>query len=511
VLEEERKYEVDGGFRLPDLTECVPEGGRLIVRPPQKLRATYYDTADLRLARAGASLRHRRGDDEPWTVKLPTAAPGVRNEISAPGPSTAPPERLLQLVLVYTRGAAVGPVIVLNTLRQAYQLCDRDDRVAVEVVDDTVTVTEGRRITLKFREIEVERKAGKARLLDTVEEALRDAGATVAGFTPKHVRALGLPALDPPDWPVPPLRPPKRSATTAEVVAAALQRDIARIVTHDPLVRLRAPVGRDDTAVHQMRVGCRRLRSDLRTFGPVLDRDWAAGLRREVGWLADALGAARDAEVLRARLRRTAEMDPLVTLDEPSILRIDADLAARHEDALAALDKVMCDERYVRLLDALLEAATAPRFTEAAQEPAETQLPALVRKPWRTFAFGSGGTPGAEQLDPAAPDKDWHAARINGKRARYAIDAVAAVLGGEAAVLSSSLAAVQDLLGEHQDAAVAAETWLAIANADPDDHALAVTAGRLCERERAAVRAAREAFPAAWRKASRRRLTQWLM
>jgi len=148
VLEEERKYEVDAGFRLPDLTECAPEGGRLIVRPPQKLRATYYDTQGLRLTRAGASLRHRRGDDEPWTVKLPTDAPGVRNEISMPGPSTVPPGRLLDLVTIYTRGAGVEPVTVLNTVRQAYQLCDRDDRVAVEVVDDTVSVSDGRRVAM---------------------------------------------------------------------------------------------------------------------------------------------------------------------------------------------------------------------------------------------------------------------------------------------------------------------------------------------------------------------------
>jgi CHAD domain-containing protein len=508
-LEEERKYEVDGRFTLPDLTECVPEEGRLIVRPPQKLRATYYDTADLRLARSGASLRYRRGDDEPWTVKVPTDAAGVRNEISMAGAPASPPERLLDLVTSYTRGAAVGPVILLNTVRKAYQLCDRDDRVAVEVVDDTVTVNEGRRVTLKFREIEVERKAGKAKLLDRLEAALRDAGASVGGFTPKHVRALGLPALDPVDWPAPPSRLSKQP-TAAEVVTAAIQRDIQRIVAHDPLVRLRAPVGRDDTAVHQMRVGCRRLRSDIRTFGPVLDHDWASDLRRELGWVADALGAARDAEVLRTRLRRTAELDSLVHLDEASIVRIDADLAARHEDALAALDKVMCEERYHRLLDALLDAATAPRLAADAQKPAEVLLPSLVRRPWRAFAFGGNGVPGADQLKPGSPDTDWHAVRINGKRARYAVDAVAAVLGGEAAMLASALGTVQDLLGEHQDAAVAAETWLAIANADPDDHPLAVTAGRLYERERAAVRAARASFPSAWRKASRRRLTEWL-
>jgi CHAD domain-containing protein len=509
VLEEERKYEVDAAFAMPDLTECVPDGGRLIVRPPQKLRATYYDTSDLRLARSGASLRYRRGDDEPWTVKLPTEAPGIRNEISMAGSPSTPPERLLDLVTSYTRGAPVSPVTVLSTHRLAYQLCDRDDRVAVEVVDDTVTVSEGRKTVLKFREIEAERKAGKAKLLDRVETALHDAGATVGDFTPKYVRALGSPASEPTDWPEAPVRMSKHP-TAADVVTAAVQSDIARIVAHDPLVRLRAPVGRDDTAVHQMRVGCRRLRSDLRTFAAILDRDWANELRRELAWLAHALGAARDAEVLRSRVLRTAGTDPLIPLDDASVARIDADLAARHEDALQALDKAMCEERYHRLLDSLLDAARSPRLGRRAEDAAEVVLPGLVGLPWRRFAFGGNGVPGAGQLDPEAPDTAWHAVRVNGKRARYAVEAVASVLGGEAAALASELAKVQDLLGEHQDAAVAADTWLAIANADPDDHALAVTAGRLYERERAAVRSARAAFPSAWRNASRRRLTEWM-
>jgi CHAD domain-containing protein len=509
MLEEERKYEVSAGFVLPDLSECAPEGGRLIVRPPQKLRATYYDTSDLRLARAGASLRFRKGDDEPWTVKIPTDAVGVRNEISMAGPASAVPERMLELVTAFTRGASVAPVTVLNTVRNAYQLCDRDDRVAVEVVDDTVTVQEGRRVVLKFREIEAERKAGRAKLLDRVEATLRDAGAVAGEFTPKHVRALGLAALDGPDWPAPPARLPKR-ATAAEVVTAAIRRDIIRIVNHDALVRLRSTIGQNDTAVHQMRVGCRRLRSDLRTFATLLDRDWTARLRGELGWLAAALGQARDAEVLRVRLRQTAATDPLAPLDEAAVARIDADLAVRHEDALQALDKVMCEARYNRLLDTLLDAAREPRLNERANQPAEAVLPGLVGRPWRRFAFGGNGFEGAGQLDPLGPDDTWHAVRIHGKRVRYAVEAVASVLGGEASELARALAGVQELLGEHQDAAVAAQTWLAIANSDPDDHALAVTAGRLYERERAAVRRVRDAFPRAWRLASKRRLTEWM-
>jgi CHAD domain-containing protein len=509
VLEEERKYEVAAGFTMPDLSECVPEGGRLIVRPPRRLRAIYFDTTDLRLARAGACLRYRRGDDEPWTVKLPTEVAGARTEVSMAGPAGTPPERLLDLVTVYTRGAPVAPVVTLTTIRQAYQLCDREDRVAVEVVDDTVTVPDGRRVALKFREIEVERKAGRARLLDRVEVALRDAGALVGDFTPKHVRALGPAALQPPDWPTAPDRLPRRP-TVADAVRVTLQRDIARLVTHDPLVRLRAPVGSDDTAVHQMRVACRRLLGDLGTFAPVLSREWARHLRTELGWLGAALGAARDAEVLRARLRQTAALDPLTPLDPASVARLDADLAVRQEDALAALDKVMGDERYHRLLDALLAAWSNPPVVRHADESAEAVLPRLAARPYKRLAYGGDGVVGAGQLDPNAADEVWHAVRRNGKRARYAVEAAAAVLGGEASALASALAKVQELLGEHQDAAVAAQTWLAIANADPDDHVLATTAGRLFERERTAVRAARAAFPAAWRAASRRRLTEWM-
>ncbi len=55
------------------------------------------------------------------------------------------------------------------------------------------------------------------------------------------------------------------------MVTAAIRRDIGRIMAHDPLVRLRVEFDDGDTAVHQMRVGCRRLRSDLRTFQPLLD------------------------------------------------------------------------------------------------------------------------------------------------------------------------------------------------------------------------------------------------
>jgi hypothetical protein len=122
-----------------------------------------------------------------------------------------------------------------------------------------------------------------------------------------------------------------------------------------------------------------------------------------------------------------------------------------------------------------LDAARAPQLApEAAGRRVREVLPGLVNRPWRKVGHAS-------ELSMGDPDTAWHSVRIQSKRAQYAVDA-----------------------------AVAADTWLAIARAHPDDHALEVTAGRLYERERATIRRVRKRFPAAWKAANRPRLTDWL-
>jgi CHAD domain-containing protein len=514
-VEEERKFGADPAFALPDLTGCLPPGGELAGPATVTLTATYHDTADLRLARAGASLRYRAGDQPPWTVKLPTQVPGVRHEISQPGrPDAPPPAELVALVTVLTRGAPLRPVVTVRSARQRYELRDAGGTVLAELVDDQVSVLDGAQPRGEFRELEVERVADGGDLLDRVAAVLTGAGAVAGEFVPKQVRALSLlPGLAgtvaaPPDLPAP--EPVPRQPRCRDVVTRAVRRSVARILAHDPLIRLREDLPGGDTPVHQMRVGLRRLRSDLRTFEQLVDQRWARPLRRELRWLADRLGAARDAEVLRARLRRTAAADPLAPVDAAAVARCDAALAAREGEARRALDRALRSDRYLVLLDALIAAARQPGFTALADAPAREVLPGLVAEPWRAFAYGDGGVDGAADLAADAPDRQWHAVRVRGKRARYAVEAVAEVVGGEAPSLARKLAAVQELLGEHQDAAVAGQTWLAIADSDPDDHPLAVATGRLYERERVAIRRARGQFPAAWRSATKPRLLSWL-
>ncbi|MDQ0369009.1 CYTH and CHAD domain-containing protein [Catenuloplanes indicus] len=509
MLEEERKYEVAPEFDLPDLTGALPSGGRVVAKDPKVLTATYFDTEDLRLARAGVSLRFRKGDDEPWTVKLPADVPGTRHEISRAGKKAkTPPAEMSALVTPYARGEELVPAVVVRSARRAYLLQSGDGTVLAELDDDTVEVLDGEKVRSTFREVEVERADGDPALLDQVEALLVKAGATAGTFTPKHARAMGAAASAAPD--LVPAGDLPDAPTAGDVVTAAIRDGIGRILAHDPLVRLGTPLPDGDTAVHQMRVGCRRLRSDLRTFGVLVKTSWARTLRDELGWIAGVLGAARDAEVLRARLRRTAALDPLAPLDERAVDRLDARLAKRQRKALAELDAALRTARYRKLVDLLVEAAREPKLSPDADAPAAEVLPHLVARPWDVLVNGGKGVAGAADLHTGDSDERWHGVRINGKRARYAVEAVAPVLGGPAAALGKALSKVQNLLGEHQDAAMAAQTWLDLAAEKPDDHGMAVTAGRLAERERAVIHAVRGAFPAAWENAVRPKKTAWL-
>jgi CHAD domain-containing protein len=458
--EEERKYDVEASFRLPDLGSVAAD---VIRRPAKTLTATYFDTEDLRLARSGASLRYRAGDDLPWTVKLATDVPGVRQEVSRPGPASPnPPQDLVWLVASLTRGAPLKKVAVLKSRRVAHELFNAKGKLLAEVVDDRVSADR-----LTFREVEVERKTGSPRLLSTVERHLIEAGARPAAFASKLARALGDAALKPPDV-VPPGAEPDD-----DVVTRAVRAGVKRLLDHDPLLRLDEPLPDGDTAVHQMRVACRRLRSDLRTFGSLVREGWAKPLRGELGWLAGLLGAARDAEVLRERLRRTAQADPLTTMDTVAIDRIDAVLARRQADALRTLGESMRSGRYLALIDTLVTATQGLPLKKGT-------LHGLTNEPTKRLSEAM------EKLTSEGPDAQWHRVRILAKRARYATEAEA----GHRDPRARALARLQDLLGEHQDAAVAAETWLSF-GLEP---ALAVTAGRLFERERTAIREARAEF-----------------
>jgi len=499
----EKKFSVHGLFVLPDLIDEDAGIASVEKRPSLSLRATYVDTPSLRLAREGITLRHRSGEGTPrWTLKLPAKGKrsgGLsRDEISEPGPVGQLPEELRELLLGVLRGDHVAAVAVLQTQRETLLLHDSAGNVLGEVVDDTVSLLEGRRVVSRFREIEVEQGDADdaAAACRAVGTRLLTAGAVAGEQLPKVVRALGPQAQQPSDLPAPP--DVNAASPAADLVRWSLRTGLARLVAADVGVRR---VEHD--AVHQMRVACRRLRSDLRTFADLLADPRGETLREELAWLAGSLGEARDLEVLQARVVRTAARDPLAPLNDKGLATIDRLLTEQETVALATAKAALGTERYVALLQLLVATATNPVVTELAEQRCRDVLPGLVGAAWRHLAKR------AAKLHIGDADDDWHRARILAKRARYSAEVAAEALGKPARATAVAATQVQEVLGEHQDAAIAADRMLELPALVPRDGALAITCGRLAERERESVRAARAAFPAVWRDVKGGRTTKW--
>ncbi|MGH9021728.1 MAG: CHAD domain-containing protein, partial [Acidimicrobiia bacterium] len=407
------------GFVMPQFDGLV-DGVVGVALATRLLDATYHDTTDLRLVRRGASLRYRTGDKVPWTVKLPDGKDGpllVRKEISFDGPPEGVPEAATSLVRAYTRSAALKPVIRLRTRRAPVELTYGGAPV-IEIVDDEVSVFEGRRLVSRFTEVEVEVTGEPPPgLLSAVVSCLRGAGATPGDGLSKVARALGPRALLAPE-PVPVALGPESSA--GDAVRAAIAAAVTRLLAHDPGVRL----GDDPEDVHQARVATRRLRSDLRTFGTLVDRDWAGALRSEATGVAALLGAVRDPEVLMERLLRQAATLP--ESDRAGIEPLVARLAEQRNKARVALLDELDNPRYAGLLERLVDAAADPALDPVASQPGSRVLPGVVRRPWRRLNRA------VQDLPQDPPDALLHEIRIHAKRCRYAAEAVVGVCGKRA-------------------------------------------------------------------------------
>ena len=533
--ETEHKLRVHGLYRLPDLTTVPAAGvGALTELAALVLTATYYDTPDLRLARSRITLRRREGGtDDGWHLKLPAeedakdpatadgrSAPAVRDEVRLPASQDSagaerpePPARLLELVLALTRGAQVEAVATLRTQRLPRELRSADGRLLAELTDDTVSVLDGPHVAARFRELEVESRDGTPDELAAVVAALVGSGAVEGGLPSKAVRALGPAALAPPDVPDPGPVGPADPAGAA--IRAHLARHTAAFVAQDLRVRRDLP-----DSVHQMRVAARRLRSGLKVFGPLVDAQWAGDLRAELAWIAAELGEVRDREVLERRLLAdlasleavapVAPADPgpggaartpdgVAGVDRTDRRDVAAAAAvvrraldAERAPAAAALREAMVSDRYLRLLDALVSAAREPVLTEAADRRCSHVLPPLLAKAWRRLVRD------ARRLDPDGPDESWHETRIAAKGARYAAEALVPVFGQPARKIAKRIEQVTELLGEHQDAVIAALTTRRLAAGRRVTGPTGFVLGLLHEYERAAVGRARADFVAVW-------------
>ena len=514
--EVEKKYSADEAFVLPPLTELVPpideatpmaEGESV----RQRLNATYFDTADLRLALAGLTLRRRTGgEDAGWHLKVP-AGKDARSEVRLPPGRSARtvPTALQQMVWAHSKGAALRPVAEIVTDRSVRRLVDATGHVLAEIADDRVTARrllpldgtgDAAGAAVSWREIEVELDDGGADLLDAVDARLRERGLQEAASASKLAHVLDL----------------DRRASTAsrkateltvksaggDVILAHIREQVEQVQAQDLPVRLDAP-----DAVHKMRVATRRLRSALTTFKPLFAADVVRPLRDELKWLAGELGAARDAEVMRDRVRAAVEADHEVpaagSVAEDAAGELGQAYRTAHDRVLAELD----GERYHGILLALERLVAAPPCTDRAEAPAGRTLPKLVA---RSFARVRRLVKEADAT-PAGTDREelLHDARKAAKQARYAGESVSRVFGASATDFAEAMEGVQEALGEHQDSVLTRERLRELA-LHSSSTAAAFLYGRLHALEEARAQETQQHFDKAWRAAGRKSLHRWL-
>lgn len=283
-----------------------------------------------------------------------------------------------------------------------------------------------------------------------------------------------------------------RHTSAREAIRVAIAMSTDQLVAHLPAARL----GDDPEGVHQSRVATRRLRSDLRTFGPLLDPHRVAANRAELSWLAGVLGAVRDVDVLAQRLdEAVSETDVEPEMVRRILQRVEQQRVERHDALVAAID----DPRADALLGELGRISVDPPTLGSAIGRARLRLPPLVRGPWRRLGDA------IDHLDDEPSVAQLHTVRLAAKRVRYAVEAVEPVFGSEARRFARSIATVQDVLGDMNDASVAA-AWLRDSCLDGDD---AVAADRLAEHFDDVAQRHRHGWQRAYRRASRRRRRAW--
>jgi CHAD domain-containing protein len=266
-----------------------------------------------------------------------------------------------------------------------------------------------------------------------------------------------------------------------DLIRAMLAAQLLEIVENEPGTRL----GREPEHLHRMRVATRRARATLRTARPVLEQDWTESLRDELAWLGAALGAVRDLDVLSAHLR--AESETLEPTERAALKKVFDRLAVERRNARARLMRTLDGKRYEKLVVQLEDAATGPPVRDEG-----VALEDLAAKEFERLAKS------IRTLKRDATDDEVHAARMQGKRARYAAELVAPLRPKATARYLKQAKAFQDVIGEHQDAVVAEEKLRALTT--DLDGAASFAAGRLAERQRERRRDARSRLQRTWEK-----------
>jgi triphosphatase len=200
--------------------------------------------------------------------------------------------------------------------------------------------------------------------------------------------------------------------------------------------------------IHQLRVTARRLRASLHLFAGAIHATYSRIVERDLIWMAQAAGGAREREISAVVFRRrAAKLDPVLA------------------DSLAAIYTTLLKERSLKVHDfhsvveskryrALLARLENPRLRKVYTDTLlRTEAASMLRPIARSVARAGAG------LDEGSTPQTIHRLRVRVKRLRYALELLSALGGKRSRRLLSRLEVLQDLLGNLNDLSVAS-AWL---------------------------------------------------
>jgi inorganic triphosphatase YgiF len=438
----------------------------------ERLTSVYYDTDKHTLSKRGLSLRVRsNGRRHVQTIKADNySSSGLakRSEwetvVSGNEPDLdAARGTVLEPLISKRFRRSLKPIFETRVERKVFPL--RNTGASIEVAVDQGEIVTGDR-SAEISEVELELKDG-----DRPDRLFELAG-TIADTIPVHLEVRSKAergyALVQGKEPEP--QGAQSVVLSAKATVGEAFRDIARSALRQVAAN-EAAVNRDDPeGVHQMRVGLRRLRATISLFRPIFGDRQTGRIKRELKWLADALGPARQLAVFDERVissLRRAEFS------QAAIDALSDDVAHRRSAAAAHVKETLVSRRYRRLLLDVAEWIDAGEWLNTDQVLIQRRRDGLAIKfarsalRSRTRRLVKRGS----KLRRLDPDRR-HKLRIAAKKLRYACESFASLFPGKKAerkrkAFIDCLRRLQDSLGALNDVTADSELSAAIAQEGP--------------------------------------------
>ncbi|MCH4903466.1 CHAD domain-containing protein [Cylindrospermopsis raciborskii CHAB3438] len=231
---------------------------------------------------------------------------------------------------------------------------------------------------------------------------------------------------------------------------------------------------KDPRALHQMRVGMRRLRTAVTSFSSFLDLPSSVN-DQSIGKIARTLGKLRDLDVLKEILER--DYEPYLSPHQQSSLeRAFSAISQERESVCLSVQKIFKSELYKSFKQDLLEWLKNPIYNPLAQLQIQQAVPELLLPQISRFLLHPGWIIGTKTLDTAGitsikwtPEElekslqiqgeTLHDLRKQAKRVRYQIDLFDDLYQQSFTQQLGQIKQVQEILGNLQDSMVL-NKWL---------------------------------------------------